>query len=109
MEEKELDYESIIMNLIVNCGEARSKAMEAMTSAREGSFKEAEEQLEEADVKLNLAHKVQTNLIVQEAGGTPVKVTLLMVHAQDHLMNAITVRELANEIIEIQKQLRAKQ
>lgn len=27
--------------------------------------------------------------------------TLLMVHAQDHLMSAITVRDLAREIVEL--------
>lgn len=97
------DYEQIIMTLIVNCGEARSKSIEAMAEARDGNFEIAESLLISADESLGEAHRVQTNLIVQEAKGTPVKLSLLMIHAQDHLMNAITVREMANEIISLNK------
>ena len=51
------------------------------------------------------AHRVQTDLIQKEAGGEKTEVTLLMVHAQDHLMNAITVKELASEFVELYKKM----
>jgi PTS system cellobiose-specific IIA component len=39
------------------------------------------------------------------SGGQPV-VTLLMVHAQDHLMTAITVKDLAAEFVELYEALK---
>ena len=40
-------------------------------------------------------------VIQNEAGGEKTDMTLLMVHAQDHLMNAMTVKDLAAELVEI--------
>ena len=42
------------------------------------------------------------------AQGDHAKVTLLMVHSQDHLMNAITFRDLAGEIVALYKRLAEK-
>lgn len=96
-----MDYQETIMGIIVNSGNARSKAMEAIASAKEGQYKEARNKLEEAGKDLAKAHRVQTDLIQGEARGNKAEVTLLMVHAQDHLMNAMTVRDLAGEFIDL--------
>ncbi len=61
----------------------------------------AEEKLQEAARELTEAHHYQTELIQNEAGGEKTDMTLLMVHAQDHLMNAMTVKDLAAELVEI--------
>ncbi len=61
----------------------------------------AEEKLQEAAKELTEAHHYQTELIQNEAGGEKTDMTLLMVHAQDHLMNAMTVKDLAAELVEI--------
>ena len=94
------DMEEIIMDIIVNGGDARAKAIEAIRAAREGRFDVAEELMKKADVSLTVAHNSQTGLIQQEVNGNHQTVTLLMVHAQDHIMNAQTVYELATEMIE---------
>ncbi|ENA0413451.1 PTS lactose/cellobiose transporter subunit IIA, partial [Listeria monocytogenes] len=36
-----------------------------------------------------------------EARGEKAEVSLLLVHAQDHLMNAITFKDLAKEIVDL--------
>lgn len=41
------------------------------------------------------AHKIQTALISQDEGCGKIKVNLILIHAQDHLMNAILCRDLA--------------
>ena len=87
------------MNLIVNGGNARSSAMAAIRAARDGDFAKAKVKLMEADKYIKEAHTKETALLTAEASGEPVNITLLMIHAQDHLMNAITVRELADELI----------
>ncbi|MCM8712048.1 PTS lactose/cellobiose transporter subunit IIA [Clostridium sp. SYSU_GA19001] len=93
--------EEIIMNLIVNGGDARSRAMMAIQSAKEGNIEQAKQLLVEASEALDKAHNYQTNLIQNEAAGNKTEISLLMVHAQDHLMNAMTVRDLAQEFIDL--------
>lgn len=104
-----ITIEEIITELVVNGGNARSKSMEAIREAKKGEFKLAEEKIKEANEALNKAHEFQTNIIQAEAAGEEeIKVTLLMVHGQDHLMNAMTVRDLAIEMIEMYKEIKLK-
>lgn len=97
--------EQIIFNIIINSGEARSFSMEAIEHAKEGNFDKAQESLELAVEKIGNAHKEQTQLIQSEAGGQKHEVSLLMVHAQDHLMTSMTVKDLANEFVELYNRL----
>ena len=59
-------------------------------------FGRAETLLEEAQKSLQAAHHFQTDLIQGEMqeDGEPVEVRLLMVHGQDHLMDAMVVSDL---------------
>jgi PTS system cellobiose-specific IIA component len=102
---KEMNYEEIIMGLIVNGGNARSKSMEAIAAAKEGEIEEAKKLLEEASDYLGKAHEAQTQLIQTEAGGTKIELSILMIHAQDHLMNAMTVKDLAGEFIDMYEKI----
>ena len=96
-----MDIEMIVMRLVVNGGNARSTAIEALRAAKVGDFKKADELMEEADTILKEAHEIQTEMIQNELNGNKVEVGLLMVHAQDHLMNAMTVMDLSKEMIDI--------
>lgn len=100
--------EEMIMNLIIHSGEARSYAMEAMQLAKSGKFAEAKELVEKAATQLGEAHHSQTTLIQKEAGGDKVEVSLLLVHAQDHLMTSMVVKDLAAEIIDLHEKLASK-
>ncbi len=96
-----MEYEQIIMKLIMHGGEARTKSLMAIKAAREKDFAASKELLDYASEQINHAHETQTGLIQSEVRGeNKTAITLLMVHAQDHLMNAMTVRDLAIEIIE---------
>lgn len=98
-----MDMEMIVMKLVVSAGNARSTAIEGLRAAKNGEFKLAEKQLEEADQLILEAHEIQTEMIQNELNGKKVEVGLLMVHAQDHLMNAMTVMDLCKEMIDILK------
>lgn len=102
----EISEEQIVMELVVNGGDARSKALESIQLARRGDFEGALDKLNQCNESLNKAHIFQTELIQAEAGGEKTKLSLLMIHGQDHLMNAITVRDLATEMVEMYKQLK---
>lgn len=98
----------IIMGLIANGGNARSLAMKAMYAAKAGNFEEAQELLKASNESILQAHNMQTQLLTKEASGERSEVSLLMVHAQDHLMNAMTVKDLATEIVDIYKNQRGE-
>ncbi|KOS28165.1 PTS cellobiose transporter subunit IIA [Bacillus anthracis] len=79
--------------LILNSGNARSIAMEAIQFAKQGKMEKANEKMTKAKEEIKEAHHIQTDLIQKEARGEKTEISLLLVHAQDHLMNAITVKE----------------
>lgn len=94
-----MDYEQLIMQLIVSSGEARSNSMKAIRLAREGNQEKALETLKSSQKSLQKAHEIQTDLLQQEASGEEISISLLIIHSQDHLMNAITIHDLAEEFI----------
>jgi PTS system cellobiose-specific IIA component len=94
-------HETEIFTLILHGGNGRSAAMEAIQAAKAQNMDLAREKLKEANDSLNEAHHIQTSLIQGEIGGNPTEISLLMIHAQDHLMNAMTVKDLAKEIVEL--------
>lgn len=108
MNEEDQSLETV-MGLIINGGNAKSSAFEAIHAAKDGDFKLADEKLKEADQFLTQAHNVQSSMLTAEAQGDHAKVTLLMVHSQDHLMNAITFRDLAGEMVALYKRLSAQE
>ena len=82
--------EQTIMGLIMAGGNAKSEAFEAIQAAKNSDFDAA-----------------TTDLLTAEANGAHADVSLLLVHAQDHLMNAITFRDLAGEVVAIYQRLAA--
>lgn len=94
-----------IMGLIVNAGNAKSDAMEAIQAAKNGEFEEADEKLKAAEAALLEAHHAQTKLLTAEANGETLPITLLTIHSQDHLMTSITFNDLAKEVIDVYRRL----
>lgn len=97
--------EEIIMNIILNAGDARSKSLVALKRARQGEFAEAKKLLKEAGESVTLAHRSQTELIQKEVSGEKQEVSLLMVHAQDHLMTALAIKDMVTELVDYAEEL----
>lgn len=97
----------ISFQLILHAGNARSFAMEAIQAAKKGDFATAESKIREAETSFQSAHQVQTELLQQEAKGNEQQPTILLVHAQDHLMTALTVKEMAQEVIALYQRMDA--
>jgi PTS system cellobiose-specific IIA component len=92
-------FELQVMKLITFASESKSCSFEALKLARQGEIDKAKEKLEESRLISHDAHKIQTELIVKETSGDKVSISLLLIHAQDHLMNSICTRELIEEMI----------
>ncbi|NIY85139.1 PTS lactose/cellobiose transporter subunit IIA [Vibrio hepatarius] len=100
-----MEQELVVMEIICNAGEARSLCYEALRLSREKDFSAAEQRLASAKECLNKAHLIQTQLIEEDQGEGNVPMTLVMVHAQDHLMTTILAQELATEMVALHKQI----
>lgn len=93
------EMESICFGIITHAGTAKSLLLEAINEAKEGNFAEAEKKLGEADECFKKAHHVHARLIQTEAQGDQVPLSLLLIHAEDQLMNAETIKHLAKQLI----------
>lgn len=99
------EIQLLSFNIILHAGNARSAAMEAIYFAKEFKFEEARSKIAEADEEFVEAHKMQTKLLQEEASGNQIQIPIILVHSQDHLMTAMTVKDLANEMIEIYERI----
>lgn len=98
-----LDMDTIIFQLINYGGTAKSLAYEALEEAFAGKYDEADRLLKEAEEELNKAHDIQTGIIQEQAAGNKTEVSVLFVHAQDHLMTAMEAKHLIECIIRLKK------
>ncbi len=96
-----MDMESTVMELIINAGEARSYAMQALRAAKQGDWALVDQQLAESSAASKRAHDVQTMLIGMDEGCGKIPVNLIMVHAQDHIMTSMLAREMVEELIDV--------
>lgn len=97
--------EEVVMGLIINAGQARSLAYNALKQAKLGDFETAKTLMAQSHAALHEAHRVQTQLIESDEGQGKMKVSLVLVHAQDHLMTAMLARELIAELIELHEKM----
>lgn len=98
--------EELVFEIILHGGNARGEAYDALKAAQEGDFERAKEHLKAADEEMKIAHKTQTSMIQGEINGEKVEMSLLMVHAQDHLMTAIAEKGLIENMIDLYKRIR---
>ena len=95
---EEAETQLVAFNIILHSGSARSSIHEAFTLMRDAKFEESEQKLEEAETELVLAHQSQTELLQEFSRGTEIEIQIIMVHAQDHLMTTMTLKEVALEM-----------
>lgn len=86
-------------NIILHSGTARTSVHEAFAKMREGAYEEADAILDQANEEILEAHHAQTKLLQDYASGVDIKIEIIMVHAQDHLMTTMTLHEVAREML----------
>ncbi len=91
--------------IILHSGTARTAIHEAFSAMREGRFDEANEKLEFANSEILEAHHAQTKLLQDYASGVEIKIEIIMVHAQDHLMTTMTLLEVAREMLALHQKI----
>lgn len=107
-EEYEKFMEENVFPIISLAGESKSLAYEALRVAKEGKFEEADKLMKESEKIILESHSYQTKLICREADGEKILINMLFVHAQDHLMTAMSERNLIAEMIDLLKRVTNK-
>lgn len=100
--------ELVAFEIISNVGMGKSLAIEAIREARKGNYEEANKKIEEAKEFLLQGHHSYTSLIQKEAAGEKLEFSLIIMHAEDQLISAETIKDLAIEIIEMHEDLSSK-
>ncbi|MGN9864825.1 PTS lactose/cellobiose transporter subunit IIA [Bacillus swezeyi] len=100
----ELTSEQVCFQLILHSGNARSKVIQSLKEYRAGSVQKAEELLVQAEEDLRRSHDIHFQMIQKEAGGEKNDFSLLLMHAEDHLMSTLTMKELVCELLGIFKE-----
>lgn len=99
-----MNLEEIVFTIISHAGNAKSMCFEALRSARSEDFEKAELLIKEAKEELSETHSIQFGMIQKEARGEKQEITLLLMHAEDHLMSAILAKDLIEQMIEMCKE-----
>lgn len=92
------EIQLVAFNIIMHSGNARMQIHSAFAAMREADFTKANQLLDDANEEILQAHKSQTELLQNYANGTKIDMEIIMVHAQDHLMTTMTMREIAIEM-----------
>lgn len=92
-----MDREQIICSIIADAGDCRSSCLAALQAWKNHDYEAARASLEDGKRALLSAHDIHTQLLVDEANGKPEDVTLMLVHASEHLSAA----ELLFDVLEI--------
>ncbi|EMI12181.1 MULTISPECIES: PTS lactose/cellobiose transporter subunit IIA [Bacillus] len=109
MEKKTLEgltEEQISFQLILHSGNARSKLLQSLKQFREGHEIVASDLLKEAEDDLRNAHDIHFQMVQQEASGETISFSLLLMHAEDHFMSTMTIKELVGELLPILQSLK---
>lgn len=94
-----------LFEIISYSGSAKAMAYEAMAEASQNDFEKAQSLLKEADATLLLAHQIQNELIQSIKEEEARDISLLLIHAQDHMMMAMELRNLAEMMLGIYQKI----
>ena len=93
------NLELVSFQIISAVGVAKSFYIEAMKIAEKGDFDLAKAKIKEGD------QEAHAGLIQKEANGEKVVPNILLMHAEDQLMSAETIKMMALEIIKLNQRL----
>ena len=93
--------ELISFQIIASAGAARSTFVESIEKAKEGKYEEARQMIKDGENVFVEAHKVHMELLTKVANQEKIDIDLLLMHAEDQLMSAETLKILAEQMIDI--------
>lgn len=93
------DLEIISCQIIAASGGTKSNYVEAIELAKKGQFEEAENLIKEGAQIFLQGHEAHAKLLQLSAEGK-LDIPLLLIHAEDQMMNCETMKIVATEMVE---------
>lgn len=100
-EEKKIDLEEMALEIITNVGTARSMYVEAVEAAKAGNFEEAHNLVAEGEKIFVNGHHAHADLVNAKIGVEELQYMFLVMHAEDQLMSAETLKIVCDELIDM--------
>ena len=100
-------FESLPFSVIANVGSARSMYIEAIHLARNGAIKEARERMKEGELLFVEGHGSHLKMFGEELSVEDLRYIPLLMHAEDQLMSAETLKIVCEEMIDILEEHKA--
>ena len=95
--------------IIATVGSAKSQDIEAIQKAKEGDIEGAKALIESGNKDFNEGHTAHLSLLQQSAiDNKNVTFSLILVHAEDQLMQAESFRIIAEDFIDVYEKIDAK-
>lgn len=91
--------EMMIFQLISAAGAAKSAYMEALQIAKEGKYEEAKATIAQGDEMYAEGHRAHAQMLAESAEGVSSGAALILVHAEDQMMSAETIKVMVEEMI----------
>lgn len=92
---------TVAMEIIMHAGDARLCISKALDAIAQNDYSSASEKIKEAQKEITYAHRLQTDMIQDEAKGEGPGYSLLFTHAQDTLMTINSEFTLAKQLIKV--------
>lgn len=100
----ENDVNNIACQIIAYAGDAKSMFLEALDAADSGEVETADKMMKDGGEAIVKAHEIHTKLLVMEAQNSDsVKMTLMLVHASNHLAIAEATQNFSEKLLKIYK------
>ncbi|WP_031542721.1 PTS lactose/cellobiose transporter subunit IIA [Mesoplasma photuris] len=103
-----LNYEKIAFGIISSAGSAKSYAFEAISEAEDGNYDQANKLIELGREDIIKAEQVHMETISFEAQGNKLEFSILLMHAEDQMMSAQMLLEMAEKFINVYEKMEAK-
>lgn len=91
--------ELISFQIIANVGEAKANFINAIKYAKEKDFDKANKCINDGEEQMIKGHKAHMDVLSKQANGEKLPFDLLLVHAEDQMMSAETIKIMAEELL----------
>lgn len=94
-----ISFEKVAMQIISHAGEGKSKVHEAVEAYGNGDDAGFKNLMAEAEQEFTAAHKAQIGYLQEQIISSDANTPILIVHAMDILMTAMSERDMAMTLI----------
>ena len=99
--------DAVCFQMIASIGEATACYMEALETAKNGDFVKAGLLIQQGEQNALSCHREHATLLSAMANHEKIEISLLLMHAEDQMMNGEMIKLMVKELIEVYQTIKA--